>query len=237
MTLHILDGIIVHLKTHKLRDIEEEIMEALFDLQFSLCDDSHLKMKQILDRIGPQVSKTQLTNIVQRKLEKLGYVHYTPYEGVRLTTEGFEVARKVARNHRLAEAMLFQIFHMPFKTIHEQACLLEHAISDEMAQYIYKALPDKSTPFGIMIPMSTNEEFACSDQTIIDTPKGSKVVLTRISIHNYETANRLFNYGINGIGEKFQVINQTKKGVVISNKGSEFTIPLDLAKTLYVDPV
>ena len=85
--------------------------------------------------------------------------------------------------------------------------------------------------------MLANEEFACSDQTIIDTPKGSKVVLTRISIHNYETANRLSNYGIKGIGEKFQVIIQTKKGVVISNKGSEFTIPLDLAKTLYVDPV
>ncbi|MHA1993947.1 MAG: metal-dependent transcriptional regulator [Candidatus Hodarchaeales archaeon] len=227
----------MHLKPHKLRDIEEEIMEALFDLHLSLCDDSYLKMKQILERIGPQVSKTQLTNIVQRKLEKLGYVRYTPYEGVRLTDKGFQVAQKIARNHRLAEAMLFQLFHMPFNTIHEQACLLEHSISDEMAKHIYAALPEKKTPFGIMIPMSVNEDFACSDQTIIDTPKGSKVVLTRISIHNYETATRLLDYGIKGIGEIFIVLNSSKKGVVIDKEGSEYLIPLDFAATLFVDPV
>ncbi len=226
----------MHTKPHKLRDIEEEIMEALFDLQLSLCDESHLKMKQILDRIGPQVSKTQLTNIVQRKLEKLGYVEYIPYEGVRLTDVGFQVAQKIARNHRLAEAMLYQIFHMPFETIHEQACLLEHAISDEMAQYIFEALPEKRTPFGIMIPMSVNEDYACSDQTIIDTPKGSSVKLVRVSIHNYETANQLLKFGIKGIGEKIQVLEHKKNGIVIQIDNSEYTIPLNLAVTLYVDP-
>jgi DtxR family Mn-dependent transcriptional regulator len=226
----------VHVKPHKLRDIEEEVMEALFDLHLSLCDDSHLKMKQILERIGPQVSKTQLTNIVQRKLEKLGYVHYFPYEGVRLTKEGFAVAQKIARNHRLAEAMLFQLFHLPFEIIHEQACFLEHAISDKMAKYIYNALPKKQTPFGIMIPMSVNEDFACSDQTLVDTPKESDVVLTRISIHNYETASLLLKCGIKGIGAKFKVINHMSDGVVINIQGTDFIIPQDLAQTLFVDP-
>ena len=226
----------MHLKHHKLRDIEEEVMEALFDLHLSLCDDSYLKMKQILERIGPQVSKTQLTNIVQRKLEKLGYVQYRPYEGLRLTDEGFQVAQKIARNHRLAEAMLFQLFHMPFEIIHEQACLLEHAISDLMAKYIYEALPEKHTPYGIMIPMSINDDFACSDQTIVDTPKGSKVVLTRISIHNYETASNLLNYGIKGIGEVFIVKNTSSKGVIINKDGSEYIIPMNFARTLFVEP-
>ena len=115
--------IIVHLKTHKLRDIEEEILEALFDLHTELCDDSYHKMKKILDRLQG-VSKTQLTNIVQRKLGKLGYVDYTRYDGVRLTPEGLRIAQKIARNHRLAEALLFQIFKMPFTDIHElHVCL------------------------------------------------------------------------------------------------------------------
>ncbi|MHA2239901.1 MAG: metal-dependent transcriptional regulator, partial [Candidatus Hodarchaeales archaeon] len=121
-------------------------MEVLFDLHISRCDNSHLKMKEILDRVVT-ISKTQLTNIVQRKLEKLGYVHYTPYEGVKLTSDGFKVSQKIARNHRLAEALLSQILKMPFSEIHEQACLLEHSISDEMAQYIFDALPEKITPF------------------------------------------------------------------------------------------
>jgi DtxR family Mn-dependent transcriptional regulator len=75
-------------------------MEVLFDLQISLCETSYMKMKLILERV-PNISKTQLTNIVQRKLEKLGYVHYTPYEGVKLTSTGFKVAQKIARNHRI----------------------------------------------------------------------------------------------------------------------------------------
>ena len=105
-------------------------MECLYDLHVSQCDDSYIKMKKILENLGKHVSKTQLTNIVQRKLVKLGYVDYIQYEGVRLTPEGYKIATLVARNHRLAEAMLFQIFKVPFKIIHEQACLLEHSISD-----------------------------------------------------------------------------------------------------------
>ncbi len=227
----------MHSKSHNLRDIEEEIMEALFDLHLALCDESYLKMKQILNRLGPQVSKTQLTNIVQRKLEKLGYVRYQPYEGVRLTDEGFRVAQKIARNHRLAEALLFQIFKMPFETIHEEACLLEHAISDLMAEHIYEVLPEKKTPFGIMIPMKVSEDFACSDQTITDTPEGTTVSLARVSIHNHETAQKLLKLGIKGIGTKIKVIQHSQKGTRVQTEGSEYTIPQSLATTLYVDPV
>ena len=89
----------MHSKNSKLRDVEEEVMERLYDLHASLCDDSYIKMKQILENLGQNVSKTQLTNIVQRKLEKLGYVDYLQYEGIRLTAEGYEIARKIARNH------------------------------------------------------------------------------------------------------------------------------------------
>jgi Mn-dependent DtxR family transcriptional regulator len=227
----------VHTKPTRLRDVEEEIMEVLFDLHVSLCDDSHMKMKQILDRLGKHVSKTQLTNIVQRKLEKLGYVHYAPYEGVRLTSEGYEIARKIARNHRLAEAMLYQIFHMPFGIIHDQACLLEHVISDEMAQYIYEALPEKITPFGITIPMHGTEEFACSDQTLSDTPKGSKVRLSHVSIHSHETAQTLISFGIEGVGSEFIVLETQDDRIIIKSKGKEYKIPIDLARTLYVDSV
>ena len=227
----------MHKKNHKLRDVEEEVLECLYDLHASLCDDSYVKMKQILENIGQNVSKTQLTNIVQRKLEKLGYVDYIQYDGVRLTPEGYEIARKIARNHRLAEAMLFQIFKVPFNIIHEQACLLEHAISDKMAKYIYDALPEKITPFGIHIPMKEGDVWECSDQTLSDTPAGSSVTLARVSIHAYATAETLMSYGIASIGIKMKVQkHEENKGVSVKISGKEVMIPFGVAKILYVDP-
>ena len=225
----------VHTKPHKLRDIEEEILEALFDLHTELCDDSYHKMKKILDRLQG-VSKTQLTNIVQRKLEKLGYVDYTRYDGVRLTPEGLKIAQKIARNHRLAEALLYQIFKMPFTEIHEQACLLEHAISDKMAKAIYAILPEKTTPFGIAIPMDEIENMSCSDETVNDVTEGSTVILTRIAIHNHDTAETLVKHGIEGIGTKIKVLKKKKRKIEISTDSSTNEIPIELARTLYVEP-
>ena len=212
-------------------------MECLYDLHISQCDDSYIKMKKILENLGSHVSKTQLTNIVQRKLEKLGYVDYIQYEGVRLTPEGYVIARRVARNHRLAEAMLFQIFKVPFNIIHEQACLLEHAISDTMAEYIYEALPKKITPFGIHIPMEKGDDWACSDQKLFETPVGTAVKLARVSIHAYETANMLISYGIEGIGTIIKVVKLEEKGVFVNISDTNYFIPSEVAKTLYVGPV
>lgn len=209
-------------------------MEVLFDLQISLCETSYLKMKLILERV-PNISKTQLTNIVQRKLEKLGYVHYTPYEGVKLTSTGFKVAQKIARNHRLAEALLSQILKMPFVEIHQQACLLEHSISDKMAQYIYDALPEKKTPFGISIPMNKVEDMECSDKTITDFPEGTKLKLVQISIHTHGTAKKLLKYGISGVGTEFKINKISKTSVAVWIKDKVYQLPLDLAKTLFVE--
>ena len=227
----------MHSKNSKLRDVEEEVMECLYDLHVSQCDDSYIKMKRILENLGKHVSKTQLTNIVQRKLVKLGYVDYIQYEGVRLTPEGYKIATLVARNHRLAEAMLFQIFKVPFSIIHEQACLLEHAISDTMAKYIYDALPEKTTPFGIQIPMNEGDEWACSDQTLFETPIGDAVRLARVAIHAYETADMLISYGIEGVGTVIKVVKLEEKGVSVDISGTNYFIPSEVAKTLYVDPI
>ncbi|MFX1334041.1 MAG: metal-dependent transcriptional regulator, partial [Promethearchaeota archaeon] len=130
----------MHVKKHDLRDIEEEIMEVLFDITIIKKENQRIKMGEILDKIGQELAKTQLTNIVRRKLEPQGFVDYTPYDGILLTDQGFQVAKRIARNHRLAEAMLSQIFNVPFKELHEQACNIEHGISDRLAVLIFQKL-------------------------------------------------------------------------------------------------
>ena len=226
----------MHEKKHELRDIEEEIMEVLFDITITKENKQRIKMGEILDRLGQDLAKTQLTNIVRRKLEPFGFVDYTPYDGILLTSKGYQVARRIARNHRLAEAMLYQIFDVPFSELHEQACYIEHGISDRLAELIFQKLEERKTPFGDLIPMGEVENLGCDDQSLIDVPAGTQVILTKINSHTMDTARELESYQIQGVGIKMVVKDRNKEGVTVELNKVEHKIPIRISKTLCVKP-
>ena len=90
---------------------------------------------------GEQVSTTQLSkdlgiapgSVTQmlKKLEDLGYIGYTPYKGATLTDEGMKIAQKITRKHRILEKFLLDILKVKEENVHEQACEMEHTLSDE----------------------------------------------------------------------------------------------------------
>jgi Mn-dependent DtxR family transcriptional regulator len=228
----------MHVKERQgLRIIEEEIMEVLFDLHISKDKGQRIKNGEILDRMENRLTKTQLANIVRRKLEPRGYVDYIPYSGVCLTDTGYLMARRIARNHRLAEAMLYQIFDVPFSKLHEQACHIEHGISDEIAEYIYQKLPVKITPFGMPIPMKKmDKDLGCGDKCLHEISVDTPVILTRIQSHSTDTAKKLEEYGIHAIGAKMYVRSIDNKGVMVEVDENPYNIPLQFSKLLCVKP-
>jgi Mn-dependent DtxR family transcriptional regulator len=227
----------MHEKKDDLREIEEEIMESLFDITITKESTQRIKMGEILDRLGQDIAKTQLTNIVRRKLEPLGYVDYTPYDGILLTSKGYQEARRIARNHRLAEAMLYQIFDVPLNELHEQACYLEHGITDRMAELIYQRLKDKRTPFGDIIPMSDVEDFGCNDQSLFEIPTETEIISTRITRHSKKIVTELESYEIQGVEIKMFVKDRDQEGVTVVLNNKEFKIPIHLSKILCVKKV
>ena len=90
---------------------------------------------------GEQVSTTQLSkelgiapgSVTQmlKKLEDLGYITYTPYKGATLTDEGMKIAQKITRKHRILEKFLLEVLKVKEENIHDQACEMEHTLSDE----------------------------------------------------------------------------------------------------------
>lgn len=66
-----------------------------------------------------------------KKLETLGYIDYTPYRGASLTDEGMKIAQKITRKHRILEKFLRDILKVKEENVHEQACEMEHSLSDE----------------------------------------------------------------------------------------------------------
>ena len=66
------------------------------------------------------------------KLDDLGLVERVAYRGVSLSPEGRRAAVSVIRRHRLLELFLAEILDVPWDEVHEEAEVLEHALSPRL---------------------------------------------------------------------------------------------------------
>jgi len=117
----------------------EEYLEAIYN--FNERGDL-AKNQDLSDKL--KVSPPSVTQMIQRLAEE-GLVAYEPYKGTQLTGKGMALAQKVVRKHRLLEVFLYNTLKLPREKVHEQACRMEHSITDETASALCKALdnPDK----------------------------------------------------------------------------------------------
>ncbi|HII38626.1 TPA: MarR family transcriptional regulator [Candidatus Micrarchaeota archaeon] len=76
-----------------------------------------------------------------KKLESRGFVSRVPYGGAALTLAGEGVGRKITRRHRVIEKFLALLGLR--KNLHREACVLEHAVSDEVEKAMAKLVREK----------------------------------------------------------------------------------------------
>jgi len=77
------------------------------------------------------IKPSAVTNMA-KKLHKLGYIDYKPYIGISLTEKGIEEAKKILDKHKTIKTFLVEFLGLDEKTASEEACKLEHALSDEV---------------------------------------------------------------------------------------------------------
>ncbi len=112
----------------------EEYLEALYTLTQGGKTASTTEISKLL-KIAP-ASVTEML----RKLAEIGYVSYSRYQGATLTSKGFELGEKMARKHRLLERFLHDMLHIGNDKVHEEACAMEHALSDETERALCQTL-------------------------------------------------------------------------------------------------
>ena len=76
------------------------------------------------------VSKASVNKAIGLLKEK-GYVDQPYYGDVTLTPEGYEYGSAVYKRHRYLTAFLAKEIGIPEEVAEDEACLMEHAISDE----------------------------------------------------------------------------------------------------------
>src|SRR3954447_26048509 len=129
----------------------EQYLETILELEES----GVVPMRaRLVDRLGvsaPAVSETV------RRLEREGYLTLDDDRVMHLTATGRAYATSMLRRHRLAELLLVDILKVPWAQVHEEACRLEHAISDNLEAHLVALLGDPGLcPHGNPIPGSAN---------------------------------------------------------------------------------
>lgn len=110
------------------KEISENVEEYLETIYKKSLADTMAKTTEISKDLG--IAPGSVTQML-KKLEQEGYVVYYQYKGVKLTDKGYKIARKIVRKHRILETFLYEILNINIEDLHEQACAMEHSLSDE----------------------------------------------------------------------------------------------------------
>lgn len=95
--------------------------------------DSAVTTKMLADRLG--VGPSTVSETV-RRLADQGLVEHARYGAIALTEEGARHAVQVVRRHRLIETFLVSELGYAWDEVHDEAEVLEHAVSDLMVERI-----------------------------------------------------------------------------------------------------
>ncbi|MBU0527100.1 MAG: FeoA domain-containing protein [Candidatus Micrarchaeota archaeon] len=116
----------------------EEYLEALVRYQEV---GKNPKVKELAKDLG--VSSASVSEML-KKLSKKGLVKYERYGEAQLTKKGTSLGKKVLRKHRLIERFL-EFIGVKKTKIHKEACVLEHALSDDVETALRGVMSTSST--------------------------------------------------------------------------------------------
>ena len=117
-----------------------------------------------------------------KRLAAKDLVVHERYRGVTLTDLGRDMARQVARRHRLLESFLVTTLGYTWDEVHEEADVLEHACSDRFIARLDAHLdfPTRD-PHGDPIPRADGSIDPLSPQTLDEVPAGTTVIMEQVN--------------------------------------------------------
>ena len=168
--------------------------------------DERITPSQLAGVLG--LAPSSVTEMVQ-KLAAQGLVTHRPYGPIALTSAGEQRAAATIRRHRLVETWLVQEFGYAWHEVHDEAEVLEHAVSDRLLAGIDAQLGHpRFDPHGDAIPDAAGrvhrEDFVLLGQA----PRGHRGRVLRVSDRDPELLRALDEAGVE-IGREVRVVDLT----------------------------
>ncbi len=167
----------------------EEYLETIYKLS----QKGPVRPTQIAEAVGvsgPTVTAT---------LKRLAAKGLTSRKGneISLTAEGLEQSLNVVRRHRVAERFLVDALGFDLDEAHEDACLLEHALSPRVLEALEVFLDNPSVcPHGHPIPGSDGSVRTVSGTSLSDVMAGQDCVVLQLAEDDDEVLSYLTGLGL-----------------------------------------
>lgn len=169
--------------------------------------------KLLAERIG--VSASTASESI-RKLADQGLVHHEKYGAVTLTDAGRRAALAMVRRHRLMETFLVQELGYSWDEVHDEAEILEHAVSDRMLDRIDAKLGHPTRdPHGDPIPAADGQVPTPPARQLSACQDGDAGTVARISDADPEMLRYFDSVGIS-LDSRVQVLARRDFAGVIS---------------------
>lgn len=229
----------------------EEYLETIYKISQK---ESSIKTSKISKDLG--ITQASVSEML-KKLDKMDYVEYSQYKGVKLTDKGLKAAQKVTRKHRLLERFLRDILKLKDSFLHDQACEMEHSLSDEAERAMCQVLehPDKC-PGDSVIPACDLKFTSCDEcmqrkeEEVNEVGKRNENLIPIMELKDhqkgkvsfirgdYKVIRRLLDMGIT-IGAFISVIKIAPLNgpVEVAIRGSKLAIGRDIACNVFVELV
>ncbi len=215
-----------------------EITEQYLKIVYSLTEDGGLaRTSDIAEALA--ISPASVTEMIQ-KLAKQGYVSHEKYKGVTLKPKGRRIACNVTRKHRLLERFLHDYVGIRGNSRHEQACKMEHALSDEAEQQLCRLLNHPSEcPHGKKIPKCGRgipcEKCANDTVLLLDLDEGEVGTVSHLESTNKDELCRILAMGfVPGSEVKMEKKIPMGGPIIVSVKGTKVAIARDIGATLRI---
>lgn len=168
----------------------EEYLEAIYKLG----QNGAVRPTQIAEATG--VSGPTVTATL-RRLEARDLVTRDTDGAVLLTAEGRSAALDIVRRHRVAERFLVDVLGLDADEAHEDACLLEHALSPRVLVALEDYLKNPEVcPHGHPIPASDGTVAPVTGRPLCEVPVGERAVVLQIAEDNDEVLSYLTGLGL-----------------------------------------
>jgi len=208
----------------------EEYLEAIYRLEQR---DGSAKTMQLASQL--KVMPGSITNTIEH-LEKHRLVTHEPYKGVKLTEKGRKLALKIIRRHRLAERLLTDVLHLDWSNVHDEACKLEHNLSETIVRPLEKALGNPQTcPHGNPIPSELGKVNEAKSELLISLNPGEGGVISKITEEKHDLLQYLATLGlVPGASVKIEEKAPFNGPIIVKAMGASYALGRNVASVIWV---
>jgi DtxR family Mn-dependent transcriptional regulator len=212
---------------------EENYLKAIFSL--SSAAEGRVSNQLVAERLD--VNPASVTDML-RKLHEKRLIDYNRSDGAKLTKEGYKLAVKTVRKHRLWETFLFHKMNFSWDEVHEVAEQLEHIQSDKLLDELDKMLDyPQFDPHGDPIPDANGKLPVVKSKPLSEAGVSRKLKVTSVTDNSTAFLKYLDKQGI-GLNDNLMIkeIVEFDKSLLVELKGKrEVFLSKEAAGKILVD--